>query len=78
MAYWHRTLGNTKVQKKISRLRQDPPPPYVWSRVPVPPPPLDSGDSKRGIGPVRTSPTRKFWGPESYNWSQGIDSGLFR
>ena len=26
MAYWHRTLGNTKVQKKNLRLCQDPPP----------------------------------------------------
>ena len=37
MAYWHWTLGNTKVQKKISDFGKTPP--YVWSRVPVPPPP---------------------------------------
>ena len=24
MAYWHQTLGNTKVQKKNLRLQQDP------------------------------------------------------
>ena len=57
MAYWHRTLDNTKVQKKISDFGKTPPLPMSGHRFPFCHPLEDKGDGGPG---------------EVLGWLQGI------